>query len=67
MFEEKDEKRTSCEGCRTGNYFLCDSFPGKPKEHAQREVDYRKRKARLKGRAARGGPQVYRREEDEVE
>ena len=65
MFEEKDEKRKICEGCRTGNYYLCNSFPGQAKQHGEREIDYRKRKARLKGRAAKGGAQVYRREEDE--
>lgn len=64
MFEEKDEKRKICEGCRTGNYFLCDSFPGKAKEHAEREVAYRKRKSRRVERFRQS--QVYRRE-DEVE
>lgn len=68
MLEEKEnDHRKICEGCRTGNYFLCLSFPGRPKEHAQREIEYRKYKAKLKGRAARGGAQVYRREDDEVE
>lgn len=49
MFEEKEE-RVVCEGCRTGNYFLCNSFPGKASNHAEREVQYRKYKAMMKGR-----------------
>lgn len=63
---EKEEKRKICEGCRTGNYFLCNSFPGVAKAHADREIDYRKKKARRQERANRD-PQVFRRDENDVE
>jgi hypothetical protein len=68
MFE-KEEKRKICEGCRTGNYFLCNSFPGVAKEHGQREVDYRRKKSRRleRERINRAQSQVYRRDEDGVE
>lgn len=65
MKEEREEKRKICEGCRTGNYYLCNSFPGQAQEHAQREIDYRRSKTRKLERIGKG-PQVYRRE-DEVE
>lgn len=66
MTIEKEEKRKICEGCRTGNYFLCNSFPGVAKAHADREIAYRKKKARQTERAGRA-PQVFRRDEDGVE
>lgn len=40
-----DEKREICEGCRTGNFWMCKSFPGSAKEHIKREEEFRKRKA----------------------
>lgn len=64
MFDDKEERKI-CEGCRTGNYFLCSSFPGRAKVHAEREIDYRKKKTRRIDRQART-TQTYRRE-DEVE
>lgn len=63
IIEDKNEKRKICEGCRTGNYFLCNSFPGRAEEHARRELDYRKKKSRRLDRS-RAQPQVYRREDD---
>lgn len=59
----EDEKRKICEGCRTGNYWLCKSFPGQAPEHAQREADYRKRKKRRIARAQQ--TQVYQREDED--
>lgn len=67
MIDDKNEKqRKICQGCITGNPFLCSSFPGRAPEHAQREVSYRKKKARQVERA-RGQPQVFRRDEDLLE
>jgi len=62
MFE-KDENRKICEGCRTGNYYLCSSFPGRAKQHADQEIRYRKWRASSKERSRRQS-QVYRREEE---
>lgn len=42
---EKEERKI-CEGCRTGNYYLCNSFPGRAKKHVEREIQYRRAKAR---------------------
>lgn len=72
MIDEDNSKRPVCEGCRTGNYYLCKSFPGKASEHAQREIEYRKSKIRRMERAGGrfiGGTkiQVYRRGETEAE
>lgn len=65
MIDDKEEKRVVCEGCRTGNYWLCKSFPGQAPVHAEREIEYRKRKKRRAARAQQ--TQVYQREEDDVE
>ncbi len=60
MIDDKEE-RVVCEGCRTGNYWLCKSFPGSAPEHAQREVEFRKRKKRRVARASQ--TQVFQRDE----
>lgn len=63
--KETEEKRKICEGCRTGNYYLCNSFPGQAPAHAEREISYRRSKAKRLERVVRG-PQVYQRS-DELE
>lgn len=56
---EKEERKI-CEGCRTGNYYLCNSFPGKAKKHAKEEIQYRKRKAqKLEAITKPGAREVY--------
>lgn len=64
MKEEREERKI-CEGCRTGNYYLCNSFPGQAQKHAQREIDYRRSKTKRLDRIGRG-PQVYRRSDEEA-
>lgn len=63
---DENEKRKICEGCRTGNYYLCNSFPGRAPEHAEREIEYRRRKARRL--EAQGGrrPEVFQRDDELV-
>lgn len=60
MNDDKEERKI-CEGCRTGNYFLCNSFPGQAKAHAEREVGYRRKKKRRVNRTPQ--TQVYQRED----
>jgi len=56
---EQEEKRVICEGCRTGNYFLCNSFPGQAKSHAQYEIDYAKAKKKSKDRKAQAESDIF--------
>lgn len=68
----KEEPRTDlCEGCRTGNFWLCKSFPGVAKTHVEREQEVakkkkqRKRPTRLEIAASeeeRPSPRVFRRD-----
>jgi len=64
---EKDEGRKICQGCLTGNYFLCSSFPGQARAHAEREIEYRKKKARrIENNGREDRVSVYRRSDTDV-
>lgn len=66
---ELEEKREVCEGCRSGNYWMCKSFPGVATDHIKRELEYRKAKAKRRKERKEDDvlrpTQVYRRDQDE--
>lgn len=67
---QDESKRDVCQGCLTGNFWLCRSFPGAAKKHVEREEEVGKRKkkrrkpTRIEMAAAeeeRPSPRVFRR------
>jgi hypothetical protein len=64
---KKPEPNDICEGCRTGNPFLCKSFPGVAPAHATDHAAWQKRRAKERQRQLdleRAEAKVFRREDD---
>lgn len=62
-------RQVECQGCLTGNPFLCKSFPGSAPAHAEDHAAWQKRRAKDRQRQLeleRAEARVFRRE-DEVE
>lgn len=60
-----NDDRKICVGCLTGNYYLCNSFPGRAPEHAQYEIDRRVAvEKRLEAASRRKKVSVFQREEE---